>query len=254
MSLRIRAFRAVAVQTFKEGIRERTLYNLFFVTMLLLGAGYLAALLVYGHQERVLLHLGIFVNSLSIYGVAASAGGKSIRTEVESRTAYLPLVRPVSRSLYYFGKWSGIVLFLALNLFLLQGILALGVKFIGGRATLAFWQAAVLTLSESAMIAAFSLFLSLFFRAGISMMTALAFLFLSHNHEQLRYLGQKGESPLFSFLLQLTPDAQAWLMDTRVYYEQPLDLREWLVRIGYGLGWALVFLLLGNAVFYRKNL
>jgi ABC-type transport system involved in multi-copper enzyme maturation permease subunit len=250
----VRAFGAITIQAFKEGIRERTLYNLFFVTLFLLGIGYLAALLVYGHQERVLLHLGIFVNSLSIYGVAVSAGVRSLRTELDSRTAYLPLSRPVPRSLFYFGKWSGIILFLVLNLFLLEGILAMGVIYIGGAVTLAFWQAALLTLVESALLAALSLFLSLFFRPGVSAMMAFTYGFLAHNHEQLRFLKQKGEGGLFSFLMQVTPDAQAWLMDTRIYYEQPLKFGEWALRSGYGLGWTMMFLLLGNAVFYRKNL
>jgi len=216
MSAMIRAFRAIAIYAFKEGIRERTLYNLFFVTLFLLGAGYLAALLVFGHQERVLLHFGLMVNSLSIFAVAASAGVRTLRSELEQRTAYLILARPLSRTVFYFGKWSGVVLFLSLNLALLALILTGALYYIGGHVTLAFFQAVVLTLAEASMVAALALFLSLFFRPGISTMITLSYLFLSHNHEQLEYLRQKGAGGLLPLFMQLTPDAQAWLMDTRV--------------------------------------
>jgi hypothetical protein len=250
----IRAFRAIALHAFKEGIRERTLYNLFFVTLLMLGAGYLAALLVFGHQERVLLHFGLMVNSLSIFAVAASAGVRTLRAELEQRTAYLILARPVSRSVFYIGKWAGLVVFLSLNLSLLMLILTGALYYIGGHITFTFFQAAVLMLAEASMVAALALALSLVFRPGISAMMTFSYLFLSHNHEQLEYLRQKGAGGLLPIFLEATPDAQAWLMDTRVYYEQPLQFGEWMLRAGYGLGWALVFLFLGNAFFYRKNL
>ena len=254
MNAFIRAYRAITFHTFKEGIRERTLYNLFFVTLLMLGAGYLAALLVFGHQERVLLHFGLMVNSLSIFAVATSAGVRSLRAELEQRTAYLILARPIARSVFYFGKWSGIVLFLSLNLFLLMVILTGALYYIGGHVTFAFVQATILTLVESSMVAALALVLSLLFRPGISAMITFSYLFLSHNHEQLEYLKQKGAGGILPVLMQITPDAQAWLMDTRVYYEQPLEVGDLLLRSGYGLGWALVFVFLGNALFYRKNL
>ena len=112
----------------------------------------------------------------------------------------------------------------------------------------------ILILTESAMVTAFALFLSLFFRPGITSMITLTFLFLSHNHEQLRFLGQKGAGGVFSWIMQITPDAQVWLMDTRIYYEQPLTLSELCLRVAYGVGWAMVFVLMGNAFFYRKNL
>ena len=59
---------------------------------------------------------------------------------------------------------------------------------------------------------------------------------------------------MFSFIKQLTPNAQVLLMDTRVYYDITLSGFEMFQRMGYGLAWALLFMLIGNAVFYRKNL
>jgi hypothetical protein len=252
----ILVLKTVAVASFRDWIREKLLYNLFFVSLFLLFFGYLAALLVYGHQDRVMLHFGMAVNAFSIFGVAASAGVKSFRSDLDQRTAYLTLSRPISRVLFYWGKWIGICVFLKLNWVLLNLVLWIGLHLTGGRPTLAFLQASSLSLVESFIISAFAMVLSLMLRPALAVMGTLAYFFVSHNHEQLTFLSGKGMSGtgLFSFLGSLTPDAQILLLGTRAYYELPLAWGEWFLRVGYGLGWALVFMFLGNAVFYRKNI
>ncbi len=246
----------VAFQAFQDLLRERILYNIFFVSLLLLFFGYLAALLVYGHQDRVMLHLGIMINAISVYLVAGGAGARLLRSEVEQRVAYLPLSRPVSRVSYFFGKWIGISWFCGVNLMLLTGVLWVALSVTGGGVNEALIQATLLIWIESLMVSAIAMLVSLFFRQGLSVMVCMAYLFLSHNHDQLDFLKkQAGDgSPVFSLLMQLTPNGQVLLMDTRVYYDVALGGFEMVQRMGYGLAWALLFMLIGNAVFYRKNL
>ncbi len=246
----------VAAQAFQDLLRERILYNIFFVSLFLLFFGYLAALLVYGHQDRVMLHFGIMINALSVYLVAGGAGARLLRSEVEQRVAYLPLSRPVSRVSYFFGKWLGILWFCAVNLLLLTMVLWIALRVTGGGVNEALIQATLLIWVESWVVSATAMLVSLFFRQGLSVMVCMAYLFLSHNHDQLDFLkNQAGEgSPVFSLLKQLTPNGQVLLMDTRVYYDVALGGFELIQRMGYGLAWALLFMLIGNAVFYRKNL
>ncbi len=246
----------VAVQAFQDLLRERILYNIFFVSLFLLFFGYLAALLVYGHQDRVMLHFGIMINALSVYLVAGGAGARLLRSEVEQRVAYLPLSRPVSRVSYFFGKWLGIAWFCALNLLLLTAVLWIALRVTGGGVNEALIQATLLIWFESLLVSATAMLVSLFFRQGLSVMVCMAYLFLSHNHDQLEFLKkQAGDgSAVFSILKQLTPNAQVLLMDTRVYYDVALSDFEMIQRMGYGLAWAMLFMLIGNAVFYRKNL
>ena len=246
----------IALYSFRDLVRQRILYNVFFVSLFLLIFGYLAALLVYGHQDRVMLHFGTLVNSLSIFFVAASAGASSIRSEIDQRTEYLILSRPVSRISYFYGKWIGIILFTALNLFLLNIALMMGLHMTDGRINLAFLESNLLIWCESFLISGLALLLSVFLRPGLSTMICLAYLFLAHNHEQLDYLMVQGSenSGIFKLFKLITPDARILSMDTRVYYDLPLSLLEFGRHFGYGVFWAFFFLLLGNAFFYRKNL
>jgi len=246
----------IAIQTFQDLLRERILYNIFFVSLFLLFFGYLAALLVFGHQDRVMLHFGIMINALSIYLVAGGAGARLLRSEVEQRIAYLPLSRPVSRVSYFFGKWVGISWFCAVNLFLLSLILWVALRVTGGGINEALIQATLLIWFESLIVSAFAMLISLFLRQGLSVMVCMAYVFLSHNHDQLEFLKkQAGDNALaFSLLKQMTPNAQVLLMDTRIYYDISLSGFDMIQRMGYGLAWAMLFMLIGNAAFYRKNL
>lgn len=159
----IRTHLAVARQSFRDLLRERLLYNAFFVALFLLFFGYLAALLVFGRQDRVMLDFGVMINAFSIYFVGASAGARMIRREVDDRTVYLPLSRPISRATYYLSRWCGIVGFLFVNLLLLTAILCVGLEFTGGHSTLAMFQAFFLIWIEAWVVSALALWLSLFY-------------------------------------------------------------------------------------------
>ena len=179
-----------------------------------------------------------------------------VRSDIEQRICYLPLSRPISRVSYFYGKWFGIVIFTGLNIVLLTVVLSLGLRITGGHVNLAFLESAILIWCETLMVGALALFLSLFLRQGLSAMVCMAYLFLAHNHDQMDFLKQQGSDVIgvFSLIKWITPNAQNLLMDTRVYYDFPLSLFEFTQRFGYGLLWTAFFLLIGNAVFYRKNL
>jgi len=250
----MRPFYAIVKATLQSLLRERILYNVIFVAIFLLAIGYLAALLVYGHQDRVMLDFGIMINSLSVFFIAASAGARMVKQEIDQRTLYPTLVKPISRVTYYFAKWLGIALFLGLNLILLTLVLMGGLHLTGGAIHGVLFQALSLTWVESMMIAAAALLSSLFFTSSLTVMCTLAFLFIAHNREQIQFLNEHGQATLLGRIQFIFPKAQYFLLDTRVYYDLGLSTAEWIQRAGYGAIWILFFLLIGNAVFYRKNL
>jgi hypothetical protein len=106
------------------------------------------------------------------------------------------------------------------------------------------------------MVSALAMTVALLLRQGLAVMVCMSYLFLSHNHEQIEFLRkQAGESGLvFDLLKMLTPNTQVLLLDTRVYYDVPLGAFELMQRMTYGVLWASLFILIGNAIFYRKNL
>ncbi len=252
----MKTFSIISFHTIRELLIERILYNVFFVAIFLLCLSYLAALLVSGHRDRIMLDFGTATIALSVFAVCAGAASRLVRNEIENRSIFLTLVRPVGRPTYYFAKWFGIVSFTFINLALLTIVLAVGLWQTGGQMTLGVFQAISLIGVESLVITALALLISQFLRSGLTTLLTFTYIFTSHNHEQFSYLNSHAESksPLFSLFSSITPDGSVFLMDTRPYYELPLTLAEWAQRTSYGVLWALFFLLMGNAVFYRRNL
>jgi hypothetical protein len=250
------SLRTLSLYAFRGLLREKILYNLFFVAIFLLIMGYFAALLVWGRQDRVILHFGTLVNALAVFGVAIGASTRALRQELEDRSIYPVLVRPVHRSVVYASKWIGVGVFSMVYTALLGALLALSMMIVGGKPDLAFVQSMSLLWIESTLAGSFALLLALFLRPGLAGMSTLAYLFLGHNHEQMAFLLNKESATpgLLQGLIHLTPDLSILLMDTRVFYGQVLPASEFLLRAGYGFGWALMFLFLGNAIFFRKNL
>lgn len=245
---------AILLQTIRDLYRERLLYNVFFISLFLIFVGYLASLLAYGHQHRVILHFGTSIVSLTAITLGLTIGSRLIRMESESRTIYLPLVRPITRTQYFLARAAGVAAFILLNLVLLTAILAWGIHYLKGEFRPALLQWALLTWTESLLGLGLSLMLSMAMRPGLNIMSAMTFLFLSHNHEQMALLKEKDSNPVFGLFSSLTPDGSVFFLDTRIYYDLPISGVELLSRVGYGALWAAAFFALANALFHRRNL
>lgn len=109
----------IARYTFVEVYKSRVMVN-----VLLLGAGiallsYVAAEFTYGVPGRVALDVGVGLTSLSTVAVAIFIGATLISKEVEQRTIYMTLSRPVSRISFIIGRVLGMSSILLLNLLVL---------------------------------------------------------------------------------------------------------------------------------------
>lgn len=241
--------KTIALHTFRALMREKIIYNVFGITILFLFIGYLASLLVWGHQYRVMLDMGITINALSIFFVAIGIGARFFKQEIEAKTIYLFLARPVSRLTFFTGRIVGMMLFIFLNYLILSAVLMVAVKFALGVFSPVFFQSLFYTYIESMLLLSASVLFGFWFAPAIVFMMLIAMLFLGHNHELLATL----QGPL-SYLNQFTPNLGILQISDRVYYEDALSGVQFLNGGLYGLIWILFFLLIGNAVFSKKNL
>ena len=108
---------AVAANTFREAVRDRVLYNLIFFALLLVGASLLFGQISIGIERIVLINLGL--TAISIFGVVIGifiAIGL-VAKEIEKKTLYTILSRPVRRWEFIVGKFGGLAWTLVVNTF-----------------------------------------------------------------------------------------------------------------------------------------
>ena len=97
----------VAVNTFREAVRDRVLYNLVFFALMMIGAAILVGQISIGIERLVIINLGL--SAISIFGLvmAVFIGVGLVYKEMEKRTLYSLLAKPIRRWEFLVGKYCG---------------------------------------------------------------------------------------------------------------------------------------------------
>jgi ABC-type transport system involved in multi-copper enzyme maturation permease subunit len=107
----------IASNTFREAVRDRVLYNLIAFALLLSGAAIFVGQISIGIERLVVVNLGL--TAVSLFGViiAIFIGIGLVSKEIEKRTLYTVLSRPVRRWEFIVGKFFGLAGTLVVNTF-----------------------------------------------------------------------------------------------------------------------------------------
>ena len=106
----------VARGVFKDSIRDRVPYNLLFFAVILMAASFLLAQLTAGQDVKIIKDLGLAAASLMGVLIAVFIGIGLVAKEVERRSIYSLLSKPITRSQFILGKYLGLVFTLVANL------------------------------------------------------------------------------------------------------------------------------------------
>jgi ABC-type transport system involved in multi-copper enzyme maturation permease subunit len=106
---------AITLNTFREAVRDRVLYNLIFFVLLLVASAPLFSQISIGLEKLILVNVGL--SSISLFGaiIAILIGIGLVSKEIEKKTLYTILSRPVRRWEFIVGKYFGLLLTLVVN-------------------------------------------------------------------------------------------------------------------------------------------
>jgi len=105
----------VALNTFREAVRDRVLYNLVFFALVMMAASVIVGQISIGIEKTVIVTLGL--SAISVIGLLISVfiGVGLVSKEMDKRTLYALLAKPVRRWEFLLGKFGGLLLTLAVN-------------------------------------------------------------------------------------------------------------------------------------------
>src|SRR5258707_79213 len=106
---------AITLNTFREAVRDRVLYNLILFVLLLVASAPLFGQISIGLERLILVNVGL--SSISFFGVviAIFIGTGLVSKEIEKKTLYTILSRPARRWEFIVGKYFGLLLTLIVN-------------------------------------------------------------------------------------------------------------------------------------------
>lgn len=253
----MRRLLAVAANTFRETVRERVLYNLVFFAILMTLSGLLLGDLSIREDDKIIKDLGLA--AMDVFGtlIAIFLGVGLVNKEIERRSLYPLLAKPLTRTEFFLGKFTGLAFTLLVNVALMTVGIYMALL-IAGR-----------SLPLSLVKAVYGIYL------GLLLMVAIALLLSSITSSALAAIGTFGLmlAGRFSGVIrdarQVLPGAPAWLV-TFLYYLLPDFAKfDFKGRVAYGdpvplawLGWATLYaalytavvLVMGVASFRRREL
>jgi ABC-type transport system involved in multi-copper enzyme maturation permease subunit len=111
----VNAARSVAIAVFRESVRDRIFYNLVLFAVLLVGASILIGQLTAGQDVKIIKDLGLSATSVFGLFISIFVGINLVSKEVERRSVYPLLAKPIRRSEFIVGKYAGLLLTLMVN-------------------------------------------------------------------------------------------------------------------------------------------
>jgi ABC-type transport system involved in multi-copper enzyme maturation permease subunit len=123
---------AIARNTFRENIRDKVLYNLILFALIMILSSLAIGQLSLGNEAKVIVDLGLV--SISVFGtlIAIFIGIGLVYKELEKRTVYALLSKPIHRHEFILGKYAGLLFTLLVNAVVMTAGLFLVLMWRGG--------------------------------------------------------------------------------------------------------------------------
>jgi len=178
--VRINKISIISIMTLKEILKSKILYQIFFLAFLIGAVSYISSRFTFGIPAKVGLDIGLGLISLSSIGMSLFFGISLIAKEIESRTLYLILSRPISRNEFLLGKLFGLGLIIFLNWLLLTFVLSLILLILKFHFTWFYFASLCFIFFESILVLLIMVALSLVANPVISLLGSTVLLITGH--------------------------------------------------------------------------
>jgi len=247
---------AIALNTFREAIRDRVLYLLLVFALIIIGVSRLLSLLTVGNEEKIIKDVGL--SAISLFGVltAVFVGVSLVFKEIERRTVYTLLAHPVRRWQFLVGKYVGLLAVLVMNVALMSvGLFVL--LLLRGEPPWALAPAILLIVVELAVVTAFALLFSSLTNPILASVWTFATYVTGHLSWSLLLLKEKvpgaAARAFCDVLYWILPNLSRMNLKAEAVHGLETGPGHVPLAVVYGLGYATVVLLTACWVFERKD-
>jgi len=264
------AVKKIAGHAFLESVRDRVLYNLVLFAVLMISASYLIGQLTAGQDVKIMKDVGL--SAASVFGlfIAVFIGIGLVSKEVEHRSIYSVLSKPVRRHEVILGKYLGLVLTLAVNLAIMAVAFYAVLGYMAATESEEFkrgWEASatdpamlkafVLIFVKLMLVTAIALFFSTFSSSILSAALTFAVYVVGHFNADLRTVGDVIDAPAVATLAAgvsyVLPDMSAFDVSADIVHAQPVTAGYMILTSGYALVYIACLLLGAVFVFSRRD-
>ena len=266
----MRAISSIALNVFRESVRDKVLYNLVFFAVLLIAASYLLGQLTAGQDLKIIKDLGLAATAVFGVFIAVFIGIGLVSKEVERRSVYSLLAKPIRRHEFIAGKYVGLVLTLFVNVAVMAVALYAVLGFLSwieldsvkkswdAPATDPALVAAIfLIFVELSLVTAIALFFSTFSTPILSAVFTFGLYIVGHFNADLKNFENVVESKAAAYLARglyyVLPNLAAFDIKTEVVHGHAVPAAYVLMTTGYGALYIAALLAAAMVIFSRRD-
>ncbi|MCL5966799.1 MAG: ABC transporter permease [Deltaproteobacteria bacterium] len=249
---------SIAANTFRETVRNKILYGILAFALVVIGLTWFLASLSVGEMTRIIADVGLAC--IHVFGVvmAVFLGISLVSREVERKTVYLILSKPVPRWEFVAGKAAGLSGTLALmTLAMAAALFAIHAAY-GGSAEPGIFVASAGIFMELVLIVCLASFFSTFTTPILSAIFTLSLVLIGHISKDLVVFGERSSSAALRwggrFLFYALPNLEVFNWKNAVVYGEARSPALIAGVGGYFVFYCAAVLLAACLIFSRKDL
>jgi ABC-type transport system involved in multi-copper enzyme maturation permease subunit len=250
----------IALNAFREAVRDRVLYNLVLFVLALTACAIFIGELSGGEERKIIVDLGL--SAMLLFGVFISmfVGVGLVYKEIERRTVYTIFAKPVGRGEFLLGKYLGLCLTLLVNVLVMGAGVSLALIYVShGLDPLVWkiWPAVLLIYVELMILTSIALLFSSFSSPALSALLTFFFFIIGHFSADLKSLassmGSKGARVILTGLYYLLPNLTNYSVITPTAHGQTPAISDVATAVLYALVYISVILSAATLIFRRRN-
>jgi Cu-processing system permease protein len=249
---------ALAINTFREAVRDKVLHSIFFFATV--GIVFSVGLkeITIGDQAKIIRSIG--QGGIDIFSavIAMFLGISLLYKEIEKKTIYTILSKPIPRWIFVLGKYCGLMLTVLSEVILLALVYVIVISVQQGFPESSFFISLILLFVELMLLTAWATLYSAYSSPTVATAFILSTFVIGHLADDIWIFGNQSENPMLQqsarYLYWMLPNFEALSIREIAVHQESIPWNRFWGAIGYGLSYTCAVLLLAIKVFERKDI
>jgi ABC-type transport system involved in multi-copper enzyme maturation permease subunit len=249
---------ALAHNTFREAVRDRVLYSILFFAIGVIVLSLALQEITVGDRDKVVRSVAL--GSIAAFGSVISMflGISLVWKEVERKTVYTILSKPISRWMFVLGKYLGMMMTLAVQIAVMVGVYTLLLTVQQSFPPPVVYVSAILLLVELMLLTSWATLFSTYSAPTTAAAFTLAVFLIGHLADDIWLYGSAMESvgaqQMAKVLYWVLPNFEIFNIRSHAVHELPIPWEQVSGAIAYGVCYTGAVLAVAMIVFERRDL
>ena len=253
----MRKIKAIAVNTFKEAVRDKILYALVIFGILLMISSEVLTPLTLGQQEKLIKDIGLA--SISIFGVLIIlfVGTGLLYKELDKRTIYTIISKPIHRSQFILGKYFGLLMTLMVIVVIMSAIFYAFLWVTGQHPTISLLYAIGLIYVKLAVMTSIAILFSVISSPTLSATFTFVMYFIGHLSADMKVFTTQIVSTFARYLVNvfyyIVPNLDYFNIKREIVHQIYIEPDFYFFAVLYAISYIMAALVISILAFERKD-